>query len=256
MLAKQSVRLWVLLLVPLAASLAVRAQSVDEIIAKNIQAHGGTDKLKSVQTRRISAELNVGSYRVQFVQENKRPDKVREEDTIQGFTQVQAYDGRTSWQVDPTQGRKEAQLLSGDDSKGLIVDADMDGPLVDYQRKGNTAELMGHDSVEGTDCYKIKLTLKNGDIRYYYLDADSFLELKLETQTFIRGSVQESETYFGDYEQVNGIYYPFALEQGQKGDPNRIKFTVQKIDVNVPLDDARFALPAAKPPAKASSNGQ
>jgi hypothetical protein len=114
---------------------------------------------------------------------------------------------------------------------------------------------MGHDSVEGTDCYKVKLTLKNGDVRIYFLDADSFLELKVETQSNIRGTVQYTEMFYGDYEQVSGIYYSFAFEQGQKGSPDRVKFTVDKIEINIPLADALFTMPAApsaKPEAKVS----
>ena len=233
---------------------ATRAQSVDETIAKYIQAQGGLAKLKGVTTRRQSAKFSAGSFKADVLQVNKRPDKVREEFIIQGMAQVRAYDGKIGWQVNPFGGRKEPDLLSEDDTKDLVVDADMDGPLVDYKEKGHQAELMGHDSVEGTDCYKIRLTLKNGDIRTYYLDTDTYLELKLETKTFIRGAPQESETYYGDYEQVGGIYFPFAIENGQKGDPDRVRYTVEKIELNVPAADSLFAepaTPAAKPPGVA-----
>lgn len=229
---------------------ATRAQSVDEIIAKNIQAHGGMEKLRSVHSLRMSGKFSAGSFRADVLQQSKRPDKVREEFIIQGFAQVRAYDGKSAWRVSPFQGRREPELLSQDDMKDLVVDADMDGPLVDYKEKGHKAELVGHDSVEGTDCYKIKLTLKNGDIRTYYLDADSFLELKLETQTTIRGAIRESETYYGDYDEVQGIYYPFAIENGQKGDPDRVQITVEKVDLNMPMDDAIFSMPATKSEAK------
>ncbi len=223
-----------------------QAQTVDEVIAKNIEAHGGMDKLKAVATRRTTGKVNAGSISVTVIQENKRPDKVREEATIQGMSQILAYDGKTGWQVNPFGGRKDPELLSEDDLKSLQVDADMDGPLVDYQKKGHKAELVGHDSVEGTDCYKIKLTMKNGDIRTYYLDADSFLELKLETQTSIRGTIQESETYYGDYEKVDGIYFPFSVATGQKGDPNRQVITFEKIEQNPQLSDTKFTMPVKK----------
>jgi outer membrane lipoprotein-sorting protein len=228
------------------APLALGAQTVDEVIAKNIQAHGGMDKLKSVNTIRVSGKLDIGGFSARFVQENKRPDKVREQAILQGMAQVQAYDGNSGWQVSPFEGRRDPELLSQDDSKGLQVAADIDGPLVDYKDKGHKAELVGHDSVEGTDCYKIKLTLKNGDIRYYYLDTDSLLELKLETQTSIRGTIREGEVYYGDYESVNGVYYPFAVEAGQKGDTNRVKYTVEKVEQNIPLDDSLFSVPSMK----------
>ena len=220
-------------------SSAARAQTVDEVIAKNIQAKGGADKLKSVRTIRTTAKFSQGPFRAEFRQENKRADKVREELIIQGLAQVQAYDGKTGWQISPFGGRKDPELLSQDDAKSLVVDADIDGPLVDYKEKGHKAELVGHDSMEGTDCFKIKLSMKNGDVRYYYLDADSFLELK------------ESELYYGDYEQVNGIYYPFAVEQAQKGSASRAQFSVEKIEQNIPLEDAHFAMPVSKPETKA-----
>ncbi|HXO00245.1 MAG TPA: hypothetical protein VN881_14305 [Candidatus Acidoferrales bacterium] len=233
-----------------------QAQTVDEIIAKNVQARGGVEKMKAVQTIRITGKLNAGSFRAGFMQENKRPDRVREEQIIQGLAAVQAYDGKTGWQVNPFGGRRDAELLSQDDLKSLTIDADIDGPLVDYKEKGHKAELVGHDSVEGTDCYKIKLSLKNGDVRYYFLDTDSFLELKIETQSSIRGTIQYSETYFGDYEEVQGLFYSFAFESGAKGDTNRVKFAVDKVEINVPLEDSIFAMPTVKPEAKPAGGAQ
>jgi hypothetical protein len=234
-------------------SLGASAQTVDEVIAKNIQAHGGSEKLKAVRTIRVTGKFSQGSFRAGFLQENKRPDMVREEAIIQGLSQIQAYDGKTGWQVSPFGGRKDAELLSQDDLKGLQIDADIDGPLVDYKEKGHKAELVGHDSVEGTDCYKVRLALKNGDVRYYFLDADSFLEIKMENQSNIRGAVQFSESYFGDYEEVNGLYFAFAFEGGPKGSPERTKYTVEKVEVNVPLEDALFIMPVAKLEAKSSA---
>jgi hypothetical protein len=218
--------------------IAVNAQTVDEIIAKNVQAHGGMEKMKAVQSVRITGKLNAGSFRAGFMQENKRPDKVREEQIIQGLAAVQAYDGKTGWQVNPFGGRRDAELLSQDDLKG------------------HKAELVGHDSVEGTDCYKIKLSLKNGDVRYYFLDTDSFLELKIETQSNIRGTIQYAETYFGDYEEVKGLYYSFAFESGAKGDTNRVKFAVDKVEINMPLEDSLFSMPTVKPDAKPAGGAQ
>jgi hypothetical protein len=228
------------------------AQSVDDVIASNIKARGGLEKIKAVHSVRTTSKLTQGSFRAAYVQENKRPDRVREEAIIQGLAQVQAYDGKVGWQISPFGGRKDPELMSQDDTKTLVIDADIDGPLVDYKQKGHKAELVGHDSVEGTDCYKVKLSLKNGDVRYYFLDSDSFLELKIENQSNIRGTVQYTETYFGDYEQVNGIYYPFAVETGDKGSDSRIRFAVDKIEQDVSLDDAHFSMPAAKAEAKAS----
>jgi hypothetical protein len=225
-------------------ALLMQAQTVDEIIAKNIQARGGLDKIKSLQSLRVSGRLSIGGFRAAFVQENKRPFKVREEQILQGMVGIDAYDGKIAWHIVPWEGRKDPDLISADDSKALIEDADIEGQLVDYKNKDHRAEYMGHDSVEGTDCYKIKLTLASGDVRYYFIDTDTFLELKIENELNVRGTVRYTETYFGDYEKVDGIYFPFALESGSKGDTERVKYTIDKIAVNTPLPDSRFAMPA------------
>ncbi len=247
---------FLLLTVAACFSSSAVGQSVDEIIAKNIHARGGLEKLESVRSIRTTAKFTQGSFRADVLQENKRADKVREEFIIQGMAQVQAYDGKQGWQISPFGGRKDPELLSQDDLKSLVVDADIDGPLIQYKEKGHKAELVGHDSMEGTDCFKIKLSMKNGDVRYYYLDTDSYLELKIEIQTTIRGALQESELYYGDYEEVNGIFYPFNIEQGQKGSSSRSQISVEKIEQNIPLEDTLFSMPMSKPEPKAPPAGK
>ena len=235
---------------------AARLQMVDEIIAKNIQARGGMERMSAVRSRIQTAKLSSGSLKAEVRLVNKRPGEVRQEFVLQGMTQLRAYDGKTGWQLDPFQGRREPELLAEDDMKDLVVEADIDGPLVNYKEKGHTGEFMGHDSVEGTDCFKVKLTLKNGDIRTYYFDTDSYLEIKVETQTFVRGAPRESEIYYGDYEQVVGIYYPFAIEEGHKGNPDRDRLTVEKVELNSPVDDALFKMPAANVAARQPSGSK
>ena len=231
--------------------------TAEDIVARYIQRVGGMQHIQAVKSLRRSGKfIGGGGFEAEVLQENKRPAMVRQEFIIQGMAQIQAYDGKTGWQISPFNGRKDPDLMSQDDMKSLIVDGDIDGPLVDYKEKGHQAELVGHDSMEGTDCYKIKLNMKNEDVRYYYLDADSYLELKVEIQTTIRGALQESELYYGDYEQVNGIYYAFAVEQAQKGSASRAQFSVEKIEQNVDLDDALFAMPATKAEAKKPAAGE
>lgn len=241
---------WIALTAILLLPVSARAQTIDEIIAKNIQARGGLDKLRAIKSLRLTARVTEDDFRATYVTEKERGDKVREETIFQGMTRVKAYDGHTAWQIDPFGGRKDPELISADESKPLLLDADIQGPLVDYKQKGYTAELMGHDPVEGTDCYKIKLTLKDGDVRFYYLDTDSYLEIKYESQILVRGSIRYTETMLGDYEQVDGIYFPFAIQRGETGSEQRTTFTVEKIELNVPLEDSRFSLPTTKAAAQ------
>ncbi len=220
------------------------AQTAEELVAKNIQAKGGLEKIKAIQSVRMSGPQDNDGFKAAVTQENKRPDLVRETFALQGMTSIQAYDGASGWQVRPFGGRKDPELMGEEDLRSLLLDADFDGPLVDYKEKGNKVESLGHDIVDGDDAYKLKVTLKNGDIIYYYLDPDTFLEIRKEQQLFLRGSVQEFEVNLGSYKPVNGVMFPFWSASGPKGADPLPNVTFDKIEVNVPLEDTKFAVPA------------
>jgi outer membrane lipoprotein-sorting protein len=240
------------LVTAVAVSLAplLLAETVDEIIAKNVQARGGMDKIKSVQTTRSTGVMTMGpGMEAPGTLIQKRPDMARLEFTVQGLTAIQAYDGKVAWQIMPFMGKKDPELMTADDKKDIEENADIDGPLVDYKSKGNQVELLGKDKLEGTDVYKLKATLKNGDVITIYLDADSFLEIKEQVNRVVRGTEQEVETSLGDYKEVNGLMFPFAMETGVKGSPQTQKLTLSKIELNVPVDDSIFKMPPPPPPA-------
>jgi outer membrane lipoprotein-sorting protein len=226
----------------------VWAQTADEIIAKNVQARGGLDKLKAVQSVKATATMAMGpGMEAPAVMIQKRGFMVRTEFIIQGLTGIQAYDGKTAWQVMPFMGKKDPELMSADEAKEVEENADIDGPLVDYKSKGHQVELLGKEKLEGTDAYKLKVTLKNGDVQTIYIDADSFLEIKEETKRTVRGTEQVIETSIGDYKEVNGIILPHAFEAGLKGSAEKQKITISKFELNVPEDDSIFKMPAAAP---------
>jgi hypothetical protein len=228
-----------------------RAQTVEELVGRNIEAKGGLEKIKAIQTLRTRGRLSQGNFTAQVGQEQKRPDKLRTTFTVQGMTAIQAYDGRTGWQISPFQGRKDAELLGEDDLRDLVEDSDIDGPLVDYKQKGHTVEYLGRDTVDGDDVFRLKCTLKNGDIVYYYLDPDSFLEIRTERQQFIRGAMRERQSDLGSYKPVAGVMFPYSIETGPKNNPSvRAKITIESVEANVALDDASFTMPVS--PAKGS----
>jgi len=228
------------------------AQTVDEIIAKNIEARGGADKLKSVQSMKATATMSMGpGMEAPGILVVKRPALARLEFTVQGLTAVQAYDGKNAWQIMPFMGKKDPELMSADEAKETEEMADIDGPLVDYKGKGHQIELLGKEKIEGTDAFKLKVTLKNGDVQTIYIDSESFLEIKEETKRTVRGSEQVFESAIGDYKEVNGIMFPFAEETSAKGSDQKEKLTITKIELNVPADDSLFKMPAAAPKPEA-----
>lgn len=231
------------------ARAAVKEPTVDELVAKNIEARGGLDKIKAIQSLRTEGRLYItGGFSVELTYADmiKRGGKYRNEASIQGLTAVQAYDGKGAWQIQPFQGRKDPEKLSADQAKGFARQADIDGPLVDWKAKGHKLEYLGTEDVDGTAAHKIKIALADGDTQYVFLDPDHFLEIRSITVSKVRGVEFEQETDIGNYERVAGVYIPFSLEAGGKGQPKNQKVSIERAEANVALDDALFAFPAAK----------
>ena len=160
----------------LAFAALLSAQTADELVNKNLTAHGGIEKLKALHSLRMTGKMQQGSFTAQLALDSMAPDLVRQAFTIMGMTAISAYDGAIGWRIMPFGGRKDPEMLGDDDLRGVQDEADFYGHLADYKEKGNTIEYLGHDTVDGDDAYRLKVTLKNGDIIYYYLDPETFLE--------------------------------------------------------------------------------
>ncbi len=229
------------------ASLAP-AQTVDDILAKNFEAKGGLAKIRAVQSMRITGKIGLGpGMDAPMVIEQKRGDKLRMDITFQGMILTPtALNGSTGWKLMPIQGNPNAEPLSPEEMKDALEQADIDGFLVDYKTKGHTIDYLGKEKVEGTDAYKLKVTMKSGDVRTVYIDTDSNLEIKIESKTTKRGAEVEGDTILGDYKEVEGLIVPHSIDGGQKGSPGRQVITITKVEINPKLDDARFVMPAKK----------
>jgi len=225
-----------------------KVPTVDELVTKNIEAKGGADALRALQSLRLTGKLLVqeGQIELRYVATRRRPDSVRTEATLQGMTAVQAYDGKEGWKISPFQGRKDPEKMSADDLKPLTEDAEIDGPLVDWKEKGSTVDYLGTEDVDGTLAHKLKVVRKNGDVSYVYLDPDHFLEIRILTQRIQHGAQVEEETDLGDYEKIDNVFIPFSIESGRKGDPDKQKVIIDKGEANVSIDDAVFQFPATK----------
>jgi hypothetical protein len=219
--------------------------TVDQLVSKNIAAKGGAAALLDLQTLRLTGKMLVQEGQIQFafMQIKKRPDDARTEASLQGMTQIEAYDGKDGWRVSPFLGRKDPERMSADDVKALVEDTEMDGPLVDWHAKGNTIEYLGTEDVDGTPAHKLKVTRKNGDVSFVYLDPDHFLEIRVLTQRVRHGAYEEVETDLGDYEKAGGVFVPTSIEFGRKGAPDKQRIIIDKVEANVPADDTMFHFP-------------
>lgn len=227
------------------ACTSAHALTADELVAKNLDARGGLARIQAITTLKSAGKLLFGGqFELAFTQYQKAPESVRTEASLQGLTAVQAWDGTQAWQISPFQGRKDPEKMSADDARALADEAPIGGPLVNWQARGSRIEYLGTEDVDGTEAYKLKVTLKNGDVVYDYLDPDHFLEIRAVWQRSVRGTRVESVSNLGEYEQVAGVYFPFSIATENKADGSRQQVTIEHAEANVPMDGALFAFPS------------
>ena len=235
-----------LLLLTCVVSATSLAQTVDDIIARSVAARGGMDKLKAVQSQRLTGHISFGSEAEgALTVEMKRPGKVREELTVNDQSLIRTSDGKSGWVVNPFSGKADAEPLGAEEMGNMVQKADIDRPIVDYKAKGNQVELVGKEKVEGKDAYKLKVTLKDGQVRFDYLDCDSYLEVKWEGKLTVQGKEFDAVSYFRDYKPVEGVTYPFLIDSASGDTKQQIVF--DKVEINPAIDDARFGKPSPPP---------
>jgi len=266
-------------------SLAVPKLTAAEIVDKNVAARGGLQAWRGVQTMTLSGKLGAGGNKratlsvpvsvpgqrkaqgavvpqrpieevqLPFVMELKRPGKVRFELQFNKQTAVQVFDGVHGWKFRPFLNRREVEPYSPEEMKLASTRGELDGFLIDYTAKGTRVELDGVEKVEGRDAYKLKLTLKSGDVTHVWVDSETYMEAKVEGHPRrLDGTYHPVEVYYRDYRPVNGLQIPFVLETrvlpvaktatGLRNTPvPPEKITIDKVTVNPILDDSLFSKP-------------
>jgi hypothetical protein len=254
------------------------ALSAAQIVDKNVAARGGLQAWRGVQTLSLQGKMGAGGnqraalpvatpnpkeitlprrpaeeVQLPFLMELKRPRKMRLELQVKNETAVQVYDGTNGWKLRPFLNRNEAEPYSEEELKIASNREDLDGPLVDYAAKGSHVELDGTEKVEGRNTYKLKVIKYSGHTLHVWVDAETFLEAKIEGQPrILDGTEHPVEVYYRDYRTVDGLRIPFLLETrvlpvgknalGLRDTPvPPEKVIIDKVLVNPKLDEKLFS---------------
>ena len=221
------------------------APTVDEIVGRYVAARGGIEKLRALRTLRQEGRVSAGAGRDGLVmREIKRPGKIRFEFTVQGVTSVFASDGEHGWKVNPLEGETAPKPLPDEVLIDAREQADIDGPLVDWKNKGSRVELVGREAVDGSDAWKLKVTLRSGGVLTAWVDVKTASLVRTEAARRVRGKQVRIETTFGDYRRTGGILFPHLVTVRASGRPQVLKIVVDKVEVNPALSDTLFTPPA------------
>jgi outer membrane lipoprotein-sorting protein len=255
--------------------------TADQLANKNVDARGGLKAWRSIESISFSGTIGAGGnqraalpmvnqvpghhsqtlvpsrpvkeVQLPFVMELKRPRKMRFELQFAGQTALQVFDGNSGWKLRPYLNRRTVEPYTSDEMLKASQQAELDGRLVDYLAKGTRVELDGTEKVENRDNYKLKLTLKNGNVVHEWIDAETFLETKIEgTPRRLDGVDHPVEVFLRDYREIGGVRIPFVIEtrvlpvtktgMGSKDmtiPPERL--VIERAIVNPKLDDSLFS---------------
>ncbi len=232
-----------LVTVLLLAGSTASAQTVDDLVAKNIEARGGLAKLKAIDSVRIERTVAAVFTDIDIVIYKKRPNLYRSEQkakdaptaTVRGFAD-------TAWE---SAGGKTTVRQGAGAVEQREIDADFDGLLVEYRDKGHAIALEGTEKLGPTEVYKLKVTMKSGAERVVYLDAATYLEKRHEGTIELGPNRRVKTTIdYGDWRDVNGVKFPFAIEEERDAPGQTFVHYTKRIEVNVPMDDTLFRMPS------------
>jgi outer membrane lipoprotein-sorting protein len=224
-----------------------QAMTADQIIEKNVAARGGLKAWREIQAMTMTGKMDAGSkqnVQLPFVIQLKRPRMSRLEIEFAGKRALQVYDGTNGWKVRPFLGRSQVELFTKAEMESAAEQEQLDGYLIDHEAKGIKVEFQGVESVEGHTAYKLKVTMKNDQVRHLWVDTQSFLEVKIEgIPRRLDGKMHKVEVYYRDYRSTGGLMIPFVRETVVENVVPSRKINIEKVDLNPKLEDSAFAKP-------------
>jgi len=245
-----------ILLLGIIFSFSITAQTLEEILQSHYEVMG-YDQMKDLNTIEFTGKTVSQGMENEFTMTFYRPDRFRLEVPIQGQKMVQVYNQGEAWYIAPWTGSLDPQDMAGDQLKSMKKQTDFEGPLYNYEKKGNKVELLGTDDMEGSEVYKVKLIDEYEDETVYFIETENYVVLKEETVTNMRGEDVKSETFYSNFKPIgetdmimaynfevrmNGNVVSTIIVEGVKLDP--------EVDVSIFEKPAPTATPVEEPADK------
>lgn len=220
-----------------------QAQTVEEIIQRHSDSLGGLAAFNAVKTMKIEGTSSVQGLTMPLTFYVINGKAMRSDVEAMGQKIINVYKDGKAWGINPLAGSTSPEDLTGSELYDLKDETMMAGPLMDYKALGNQVSLEGKENVEGTDCYKIKLTRKeDGKVSHYFISTADYKLLKIISPKEIMGQDVEIESYLSNYKDFNGLKYSMNQTQKLMGQVFQ-ELTFSDIQLNVSIDEKIFDKP-------------
>ncbi len=217
--------------------------TLDAVVERYYKAIGGILIWQTVNTMVLDGVILSQGTEIPTTAEYMRPDKCRVEYVIKGVEVVQAFDGEKAWQQNPLSSNPAPKLLSKGRTDYLSDRCDIEGPLVGYKKKNLKVRLLGKDTIENQEVYKVGITYPSGNTQTYILEGKTFLPLRAEGTYNVDGQTTSMITTFGDYRNVGKIVLPYRIFIDRKGQGPSEELKIKTISIDKPVDPSIFLMP-------------
>lgn len=216
-------------------SVAAKAQTADEIIQKHIAAIGGMDNWKKITSMKMTGSMNAGGMEIPMTVTCVKNKAMRMDMTISGMANYQILTNKEGWSYFPIQGQQKPEAMTAEDVKKSQDELDLESPLMDYKAKGYKVEYLGKDDVEGTECHKLKVTLKDGKEETEYIDASNFYHIRSVSKATMNGKEMQQTSNFSNFKKLpEGIVFAMTQDEGMGA------MNIKEIEINKPIDESIF----------------
>jgi len=221
----------------IAFSFVASAQTLDEIVTKHIDAIGGKDNWNKLKTIKAESILKIQGAEIHITSIQVDKKALRQDISVMGMTGYSIVNNTQGWNYMPWQGQTKPEAMTDDDVKNSQDDLYIKDEFITYKDLGKRLEYYDTDDVDGTECFKLKMTDKDGQETTFYIDPSNYFVIKKTKKIKANGQETENSTFYGDYKKLDeGIYFPMSTTSGWG------ESEIVKLDINPMVDETIFII--------------
>lgn len=211
------------------------SQNIDDIVNKHIAAIGGRDNWAKIKTLRTESTMKAQGADIKFVTVQIDKKALRSDIYVMGMVGFNIINTTEGWNYAPWAGQTKSEAMTADDVKNSQDNLEIQDKFLTYKEKGKKLDYYGMDDIDGTECFKLKMTDKDGKETTFYIDPENYLVIKETTKVQANGQESENSSFYSDYKKLEeGIVFPMSVSSGWS------EIQTTKLDINPKIDESIF----------------